>query len=183
MSSPLSLSFDASTARACANVPITDNRVTEPPEEFCVVLTTEGGDPEDPSAPKTTVTIIDDDRVTIGFEQEMYSAREDQGSQEVCALIINGELARDVVLSLLTGDGSAEEPDDYTAISTLITFNPSRSRECVIINIVENDILESEEDFEVTLIPMDNEDFVTLSPDVAIVTISDNDGESALLIC
>ena len=168
--------LDAAITRACANIPITDNNVTEPPEEFCAVLFPVGGDPDDPSNPKTTITITDDDRVTIGFEMEMYSAREDQGSLEVCAVIMEGGLATQVVVSLTTQDGSAEDPDDYTSLTAQLSFNENTDRQCVNISLTNDDILENVEEFE-AILEVGNNVPVNLSPERAVVTITDDDGE------
>ena len=176
MSTLATLFFDISTARACANIPITDDNVTEPPEEFCVVLYPPDGDPADPANPKTTVTIVDDDTVTIGFEMEVYSTREDQGSVEVCALIREGALARGVIVSLLTQDDSAEASDDYTALSVMLSFDENTAKQCVDISLTNDEILENVEQF-VTLLESEDGVPVNLSPERAIVMIIDDDGQ------
>ena len=176
MSTMATLFFDISTARACANIPITDNNVTEPPEDICVVLTPEDGDPADTTNPKTTVTIIDDDMVTIGFEMEVYPANEDQGSVQVCALIREGALSREVIISLLTQEGSAEEPEDYTALSVQLTYDENTAIQCVDITLTDDDTLENVEEF-MTLLDSDDGVPVILSPERAIVRITDDDGE------
>ena len=170
------LLLDAATARVCANIPITDNNVTEPPEEFCVVLFPEGADPNDPSHPKATITITDDDRVTIGFEMETYSAGENQGSVEVCAIIREGGLATQVIVSLLTQDITAVNPDDYTSLSAPLSFSEDTSRQCVDISLINDDILENIEEFE-ALLQAANSAPVILSPERAVVRITDDDGE------
>ena len=177
MSTMATLFFDISTARACANIPITDNNVTEPPEDICVVLTPEDGDPADPTNSKTTVTIIDDDMVTIGFEREVYEVTEDEGTVEVCALIREGALNREVTISLFTRDSSATVPDDYSAVSTILSFDGDRTRQCVDITILRDGIVENLEDFEVLLVSVDSVP-VILSPDISVVMITDSDGES-----
>ena len=46
--------------------------------------------------------------MTIGFEQPQYSATEGiDASVEVCALVVDGALEREVVIDLFTTDGSA----------------------------------------------------------------------------
>ena len=170
------LFFDISTARACTNLPITDNNVTEPQEEFCVVLTPEGGDPADPSNPKTTVAIVDDDSVTIGFEMEVYSTREDQGSVQVCALIREGALDRDVTVLLITREDSAQESEDFIALSYTVTFDESTAIQCVNISLTNDDSLENIEQF-LTLLEAEDNVPVILSPERAVVRIMDDDGE------
>ena len=45
--------------------------------------------------------------ITIGFEQTLYTVREDIGSLEVCTAIRNGTLQSSVVVTLTTVDGTA----------------------------------------------------------------------------
>ena len=45
--------------------------------------------------------------VVIGFENETYTASEDQGSVTVCAQVMSGGLGRDVEVILATQDESA----------------------------------------------------------------------------
>ena len=100
------LQFNEATSRACAVIPITDDNRVEVPENFTVVIS--GDDPEVEFVPSSsTVTIIDNDRVVIGFEMERY--REQEGRMvEVCAIIRNGSLERSVMVQISTEDISAE---------------------------------------------------------------------------
>lgn len=176
MSTLATLFFDMSTARDCANIPITDDNVTESPEEFCVVLYPEDGDPEDPGNPKTTVTIVDDDAVTIGFEMEVYTTREDQDSVQVCALIREGALAREVIITVLTEDDTAQSLEDYTSVSAMLSFNQDSSVNCLNISLTNDDTLENVEQF-VALLESEDSVPVVLSPERAVVMIIDDDGE------
>ena len=46
--------------------------------------------------------------MTIGFEQPQYSATEgSDASVEVCALVLDGALEREVIVTFLTTDGTA----------------------------------------------------------------------------
>ena len=99
------LTFDQSTARQCVDIPITDDDRVEDPENFTVVIS--GDDPDVNFMPPTSVvTIIDNDRVVIGFEMESYQGDEGQ-SVEVCARLFNGTLEQSVIVEIFTGDISA----------------------------------------------------------------------------
>ena len=101
------LTFNATSSRACTDIPIEDDTILENPENFTVVLTSD--DPDVSFMPPTSVvTIIDNDGVTIGFERETYTAMENEGSVEVCAILRGGELEREVIVNLDTGDITAE---------------------------------------------------------------------------
>ena len=66
-------------------------------------------------------------------------------------------------------------PDDYTSVSQDLTFQPGSERQCVEVPIVNDDDLENEEQFSVTITT--EEDRVTLEPDSTTVIITDDDGE------
>ena len=168
------LTFSPSISRACADIPIEDDDISEDPEDFPVVLTSD--DPDfNSTTPMTTVTITDNDAVTIGFEMETYPALEDQGTVEVCARLMEGTLAREVVITFLTEDGSAQDPGDYTSVSVTLTFDGSTDRQCENIPLEDDMILEGVEEFNVVL--ESDEERVTLSPERAVVRITDDDGK------
>lgn len=99
------LTFDADNSRVCINVTIEDDTLLENPENFTVIINTNDPDATIPDS-TSSVTILDNDGVVIGFEMEIYNVREDQGTLEVCALLISGELPaeREVVVNLNTGN-------------------------------------------------------------------------------
>ena len=100
------LQFNETTSRACAGIPITDDNRVELPENFTVVIRSD--DPDVDFVPPTSVvTILDNDRVVIGFEMEQYQG-EEGGIVEVCAVLMNGTLERSFFVELFTSDVSAE---------------------------------------------------------------------------
>ena len=173
------LTFDQSTSRVCAEIPIEDDDISEDPEDFRVILTSEDPDVSS-NRPEADVTIVDDDQVTIGFEREQYSIGEDQNTVQVCARIREGSLEREVEVTLLTQDGSAVAPDDYASVSVELTFDSSRDSQCVNISIENDNTLEGMEDFKVSL-DSGNEERVSLSPERATVSIIDDDGNTLVL--
>ena len=100
------LQFDETTSRTCADIPITDDNRVEPAENFTVEISS--SDPDVHFAPPiSTVTIIDNDRVVIGFEMEQYQGEEGE-TVEVCAMLRNGSLERDLLVQIFTEDLSAK---------------------------------------------------------------------------
>lgn len=101
------LTFSPDVDRQCIEVPIIDDLVSEDPEMFVVIISSDDPDAsiDNPEAP---VTIVDDDSVTIGLEMEVYSASEDVSSIEVCAAIVVGMLDREALVTLSTEDSTAE---------------------------------------------------------------------------
>lgn len=114
------LTFNETTSRACVDVPIDDDDRVENPENFTVVV--DGDDPDVDFVPPTSVvTIIDDDRVVIGFEMERYQGEEGQ-TVEVCVIIRNGTLEKPVLVEIFTGDLSAEGlKETWFVMMTLLT--------------------------------------------------------------
>ena len=100
------LQFDETTSRTCADIPITDDNRVELAENFTVEIRSD--DPDvDFVPPTSTVTIIDNDRVVIGFEMEQYQGNEGT-IVEICAALFSGSLERSLIVELSTGDISAQ---------------------------------------------------------------------------
>ncbi len=167
--------FNEATSINCADIPIQDDDISEDPEDFAVVISSE--DPDVSSTrPMANVTIIDNDNVTIGFEMEVYPAREDQGTVQVCARLMEGSLGREVAIILSTQDGSAREPEDYAGVSVTLSFDETTVVQCANITLGNDSVLEGVEEFQVVLDSGDEEG-IELSPERAVVMITDDDGK------
>ena len=70
------------------------------------------------------------------------------------------------------------EGEDYTSVTELLTFNSSTTRNSVSIPIINDNVLEPEENFAVTIF-----ESVMTSIDLAIVTIIDDDEGKLSLSC
>ena len=66
------------------------------------------------------------------------------------------------------------DPLDYAAVTTGLTFDLERSRECVSIMLTDDNLLEPTEEFEVSLTT--EEEQVIVNPERAVVSILDTDG-------
>ena len=75
---------------------------------------------------------------------------------------------------------SLTDPDDYEAVNSGLTFDSTRARACVTIVIQDDDLLENTEEFRLSLTT--DEDQVILEPVDAIVSITDTDGMSTLML-
>ncbi len=62
-----------------------------------------------------------------------------------------------------------------------LRFSPSQEHQCLNITILDDTILESEEDFQVTLTTVMER--VTLDPDTTTITVADDDGKQINLRC
>ena len=115
----------------------------------------------------------------VGFQQPMYEVDENAVQVEVCAVIVNGEIAADVEVSLETADNSALAGSDYTALTTTLTFAAPSTRACENINIINDQMYEIDETFFGQL-TSDNARVVII-PARRQTTIEINDEDSKLL--
>ena len=136
----------------------------------------------------------------VGLEKTFYQVTEDVGVVEVCAIVYepNGNLVCPISfpfdVSLSTGDDSAGirycctvclhdvynttvDPMDYISVSTILMFEACQRRSCVTVTIVDDEVLENVESFNVTLERTPGLDMrITLDPVDAVVEITDDDG-------
>ena len=90
----------------CLSISILDDNIVEFDETFLVILTT--FDPfVDIARGSTTVTIIDDDSVTIGWNPVSYT-RNESDTVTICTEIVAGVIARQVTVFYSTIDGTAQ---------------------------------------------------------------------------
>ena len=101
-----SLSFIGTNGVECLNITILDDVIVEMNETFSVFLNS-SNDAVDIAQNSATVTIIDDDTVSIGWNSSSYVFEEDSHSASVCAIIIDGEIARAVTVLFKTVNDTA----------------------------------------------------------------------------
>ncbi len=117
------------------------------------------------------------------------SVGEGDGTVEVCATLLRGAVVaieRDFMITLATANdyynyryyyyGYATAGSDYNDTSMILTFSPGSSdgdTECMIVTIIDDDALEADQTFFVTLTTSDDD--VRVSVDTMTVTITDND--------
>ena len=155
-------------------VNITDDALFESAETFTVVLS--GAPAGVTLTPATaTITITDTntpDVVEIGFDPEMYTVNEGAGTIELTVKVLSGDLGRDVTLSYETMDGSAIAGEDYTTVRSTLTLTPVNPETTIVVNITDDALFENAEIFTVVLSGAPAG--VTLTPDTAEITISDD---------
>ena len=78
-----------------------------------------------------------------------------------------------VIMKAITVLLSSPAPGDYDAAVEILIFSASVNRICINVSSVQDDILEEDEDFTLTLTTTDGS--VDLNPDEATVTIIDDD--------
>lgn len=84
-----------------------NDNIVEPNETFSVLLNTSSLF-VDITQDSATITIVDNDTVTIGWSSVLYTIREDDTDLTVCVMILDGEIARPVVVFYSTVDDTAK---------------------------------------------------------------------------
>ena len=150
-------------------------------EEFRLVLNPVG-DSVDPGTLTRTVTIRDNDLVTVGFEDIEYTVVEGGLSVTVVVVADRPAVRDEIRLSYETIDGSARASGgDYTTTRGAITLTASTTRATIEILITDDSAFEYDEEFTVVLsAPASGlASFVSISGAVTRVTI-ENDDEATI---
>ena len=102
----LPLRIETSQSKACMNVTIDDDSIVEDEESFKVVVSSTDQN-VDVGLSTTTVTILDNDKATIGIEMNQYHGDEGQMTTVCAALNGNVALERQVMVQLSTINATA----------------------------------------------------------------------------
>ncbi len=168
------ITFSSGSTSQTFSVDIADDTLVEGMEDFTVSLTGVSGDVT-LSVSTAMVTILDDDVLTVGFVQPIYSVPEDEGSVTLTVSVLSGQLAtgQSVIVRASVVDGSATAGSDYTSTASDLTFSSGLRTQTLSIDINDDALFEGMEDFTVSLTRVSGD--VTLSVSTAVVTIEDND--------
>ena len=179
------LVFSSSVTEATVTVVIANDPFAEDDEEFRVTLS---GDLVSSASSVATVTIRANDEVPsvdpveIGFDPTDYRVSESAGIVTLTVSVLAGSIGAGdtVTVSVMTLNGSAFAPGDYTAFTGTLTFS-SNVTEATVTVVINNDALV--EGFEVftvhlttsqeNMIPSTSTSNVMLSASTASVTITD----------
>ena len=102
-----SLSLTGNDGEECLSVSIIDNNIVERDETFSVLLSS-SNNAVDITLNSATITIIDNDMVTIGWRFVPDEFDESGASATVCAEIVEGDIARQVTVVYSTMDNTAQ---------------------------------------------------------------------------
>ena len=100
------LTLTGADGEDCTIISVLNDTVVERNETFSVQLSTSNA-ALDITQNSAIVTIIDDDMVTVGWSTLSYEVDESSALASVCAEIIQGEIARPIVVFYSTVDGPA----------------------------------------------------------------------------
>ena len=178
--------FGGATRSVSVEIAIRDDDVPEEAETFSVVLSLPSGTADDGNiviAPTTaTITIEDEDRVTVGFERTSYVESEDVGQFQVCVEVTSPPLSepldRMFPLSVNTRESEAANAD-YNPITNQVVgpFSDARRRECFAVGITDDTVIENTERFSLELSQPSGQALsrVDINPDLSTVTINDDE--------
>ncbi len=174
------LTFAAnSTASQIVTVTILGDQLTEPDEQFQVLLSNPQGAAFDASAGMATGTIQNDDNSLLGITS-VSQPEGDTTNTMLFTVTLSNPSSTDITVNFATQDGTATTAgNDYTATSGTLTFAAnSTASQIVTVTILGDQLTESDEDFQVVL---SNPQGATLdsSQGMATGTIQ-NDDESLL---
>ncbi|MCP4338729.1 MAG: hypothetical protein GY799_07520, partial [Desulfobulbaceae bacterium] len=169
---PVSLTIAAGYNSGTINIPVADDALVEATEAFVVTITPSSGNVT-AADPNATVNITDDDYVVSSFVD--INVAEDVGNAELTVQLNQVVAVGDsVVFSVTHTPGSAiAGGTDYTAPAILLTIPAGYDSGTISIPVNDDDLVESAEDFVVTITPSTGN--VTSPDPAATVTIDITD--------
>ncbi|WP_339728454.1 Calx-beta domain-containing protein, partial [uncultured Gimesia sp.] len=169
------LTFVAGVQLLMITVPITDNNIVELDETFLITLTSLQANGADViiGDNQATVTILNNDQATISITN--ISEDENSGTATL-TVSLDQPVATTVTVDFATADLSAIAPTDYTAQMGTLTFNPEVQTQTIIITLIDNELVEGDRTFQVSLSNLQNDGYdVSMGVGQATVTILDDD--------
>jgi len=130
--------------------------------------------------------VEDPNLTTVAWEPSHYTCFESVGSLEVFVCRSGGDLSRTVLVDYKTENGTAEAGTDFDYVEGTLTFGPNELKKSFSINVIDDDVYEEDEQFNVRLSNPRFQDATLMVganpnsklkcyPDVATVMILDDD--------
>ncbi|QDT97284.1 Calx-beta domain-containing protein [Gimesia aquarii] len=168
------LTFNPGEQSQSIIISIVDNNIVEGDERFLVDLSNimaNGANVTFADA-QAEVTILDNE--SASFSINNISVNEDAGT---AMLTVSLDFAVDTAISVdyTTTNLTAVAPDDYSAQTGTLTFNPGEQSHTIAVNIIDDNLVEDDESILISLSNIQNGENVTFSNSLATVLIEDND--------
>ena len=121
------------------------------------------------------ISIHDDDQATLSINS--VTVNESSGTAQL-TVSLDRTVDLAVQVNYSTSDQSASAGTDYVSTSGTLTFDPGQTTKTINISLIDNDLLEIDETFLVTLSQLQTSAAVTLSDPLATITIEDDEQAS-----
>src|SRR5262249_17374066 len=141
------------------NLTVSGDTLDQDNETYAVTLSNVAGPASLGSPSAATVYITDDDlppyvefsggQVDQGGSY-IYTVAEDAGSKTI-TVNLTGPSGKTISVDYSTVEAFATAGDDYTAVSGTLTFTPGQTSKTFSVPIVNDDVAEGDEEFEVLL--------------------------------
>ena len=112
----------------------------------------------------------------------MYTVNENDGTVQISASLVQGELQRpvEVLFSTISGTATSEDPKDFQSLQRVaLQFDDFMLDNDVSVTITNDNIFEDDEKFFASLITSD--EFVDFGDNATITIVDDGDGKSHLV--
>ncbi|NKI28031.1 hypothetical protein HCG49_15825, partial [Arenibacter sp. 6A1] len=135
-------------------VPIIDDLLIEPTENFVVDLSNLSTTLIGILTPQANGNILDNDAIAgtgIAFTNTNVTVTEGTDAFAVFEVTLTGDISEDVSVDYTTIDGTAVDPSDYLTTASTITFTPTIKSYEIQVPIIDDAIIEPSEAFTVEL--------------------------------
>ena len=183
MALPGSVTITAGNTQASISVNVVDNNILESDENLVLTLNTvSSGDADisiDNANSSATVTILDDDSASVGVTANDPAAAEPNNNGQFTVSLSQASDSDTVIAYTLSG--SATSGEDYVALPGSVTITAGNTQASISVDVVDNNILESDETLVLTLNTVSSGDAdisIDNANSSATVTILDDDSAS-----
>ena len=157
-------------------IPIAADTLVEGAETFRIELVAVNGDPVELGSPAAaTVTIVDDPRPVLTFEQAAYSVTEADTDFRLNVVVLYSKPLTQAGTLIVTTRHLSTTADDVDVLLTAISLPEEARKTAFGVTIRGDDILEGDESFEIVLSAGEDAFFRVGEPAKTIVTIVDDD--------
>ncbi len=153
------LTFGPTITSVDIQVPITNDNIIEPTEQFTIslsnIVSALGIDfVNGTTSSSARATILDDDAVAgtgIAFSNTEVVVTEGTDEFAVFNVTLTGAISEDVTVDYTTVEGTALNPGDITTTAGTITFTPTVNSFDILVPITDDMVIEPTENFSVVL--------------------------------
>jgi Calx-beta domain/Bacterial Ig domain len=144
------ISFAPGETSKQISVPITNDNVPEPTEQFSVTLSAPTGGASLGKATGTG-TIQDEDNPTVSISDTAVQEGNSGTRNAIFTVSLSTAISRTATVNYATQDGTASSPSDYTGGTGTVTFNPGETSKTISIPVNGDTTPENDETFKVNL--------------------------------